>query len=115
MASASANASLSGTARKAKKNVARTARQKRWSASMVAKLFRPTQFRLVESTLKLVNARTAEAEIGMKVNAKKPNSHGAMNRYPIRLRRQARRRALAAAEVRDGARRAMSWLTLAIL
>src|ERR1051326_587151 len=113
MASARAKASLSGTAVNAKNRVARTARQKRWSPSIVAKLFRPTQLMFVESTLKLVNASAADADIGMNVNAKKPNSHGAMNRYPVRLRRHARRRALVAAE-RDGARNATSWLTLAI-
>lgn len=64
----------------AKKNVARTARQKRWSASIVAKFWNPTKLRFGDSTLKLVNASTAEAEIGMKVNAKKPKSQGAMKR-----------------------------------
>jgi hypothetical protein len=34
----------------------------------------------VERTLKLVNARAADAEMGMNVKAKNPNSHGAMNR-----------------------------------
>src|ERR1051326_3014082 len=66
----------------------------------------------VERTLKLVNASAADADMGMNVKAKKPNSQGAINRYPVRLRRHARRRALAACFAR-GACRAMSPVTLA--
>jgi hypothetical protein len=46
----------------------------------VLKFSRPTQLRFEDRTLKLVNARAAEAVIGIHVKARKPNSQGAMNR-----------------------------------